>query len=462
MMLRSAGLATHIMNNHIKSVILLMGFPFLLLMMLAAFFTSLSALDQGSRGSDPGFWKTSYQSARAVHDMPGIVAGEMAAGRDPHHKAQARIDALNDARRRGDGKVDWGAALRDGGTGMLRYSPYAIGITAVWFTIAWFFHGSMISAATGAKPVTRQQMPKIYNMLENLCIARGIPMPKFEVVDSPALNAFAAGINEKTYKIVLTRGIIEALQDDELEAVIAHELSHILNRDVRLLIISVIFVGMISFFAELAFRALRYGLRPSYYRRGNSRQSGGTALVVLVAAVILAIGYMFALVIRFALSRKREFLADAGAVELTRNPEAMMRALMRISGQDKVRGMPDEVQQMCIENSARFLGVFATHPPIPARIAALSEMTQTPVPELPVSLRRPPSQPGERGTPAPAQGGNNQAATRGGNDTVLPQGGNHDAPHRPGRLFPATPATGTETAASGAASPGNPWTTGRK
>jgi heat shock protein HtpX len=435
MILRSAGLATHIMNNHIKSVILLMGFPFLLLLMTATFFMTMSALQQGSGSYHNAAGKVAKTEWRTFENKPGGYSFVGDAADNRRRTAAPPAPPYNSP-----GTVNWNLALRDGARGMMNYSPIAIGITAIWFTIAWFFHGSMISAAAGAQPVTRQQMPKIYNMLENLCISRGIPMPKFEVVDSPALNAFAAGINEKTYKIVLTRGIIEKLQDDELEAVIAHELAHILNRDVRLLIISVIFVGMISFFAEMAFRSLRYGARPAFYSRGNSRESGGAALILLVAAVILGIGYLFALVIRFALSRKREFLADAGAVELTRNPEAMMRALMRISGQDKVRGMPDEVQQMCIENSTRFLGMFSTHPPIPKRIEAIAKMTNTPVPELPVSLRRAPSQPWSGGKPPEAR-----------------------APLPPGRIFPQAPTSGFDASTPpDTTSSNNPWANGRK
>ena len=361
MILRSAGLATHIMNNQIKSVLLLAGFPLLLLLMVGTFFGAMGYMT-------------------APPDLKGA-----------------------------------NAALHAASEGILRHGYIAFIVSAVWFIIAWFFHSSMISAAAGAQPVTRQQMPKIYNMLENLCISRGIPMPKFEIIDSPALNAFASGINDKTYKIVLTRGIVESLKDDELEGVIAHELAHILNRDVRLLIISVIFVGMISFFAEMAFRMMIHGGRPVYYASGSS-SSGGSSndrsglAILLVAAIILGIGYLFAIVIRFAISRKREFLADAGAVELTRNPDAMMRALMRISGHDKVRGMPDEVQQMCIENSHQFMGMFSTHPPIASRINAISRMTNTPVPDkLPVTLRRPPSRPWGDGqppqNPPPSQGG---------------------------------------------------------
>jgi len=464
MFLRSAGLATHIMNNQIKSVILLMGFPFLLLLMLGGFFASMSALQQAS-----GVYRPVIEGANTAMNTQRIalenfiradeVISDTAADRpirpDTRQYSSSAPSSYYGYGAGGQKNINWQLALRDGAYGMLRHSPIAIGVTAIWFTIAWFFHGAMISAAAGAKPVTRAQMPKIYNMLENLCIARGIPMPRFEVVDSPALNAFAAGINDKTYKIVLTRGIIEALRDDELEAVIAHELSHILNRDVRLLIISVIFVGMISFFAEMAWRSLRYGVRPAFYTGSNNKERGGIALVLLVAAVILGIGYLFALVIRFALSRKREFLADAGAVELTRNPEAMMRALMRISGQDKVRGMPDEVQQMCIENSQRFMGMFTTHPPIAARIQAISAMTNTPVPELPVTLRRRPSRPWDGGTPREerpippgrlfADGAHTTAGLQPDGHTAPPPGGPQGAPAAP------------KTPPGGDISPGNPW-----
>lgn len=341
MALIATGLATHIYNNHLKSALLLAGFPLLLLLMLGTFTGVMS-----------------------VMLMP------------PH-----------------TGGIDAARFYEGAMSGVMRYGLWAFLGALVWFAIAYFFHGSMMRMATGSQPITRAQMPRIYNMLENLCISRGIVMPQFELIDNPALNAFATGIDDKSYKIVLTRGIIDCLDDDELEAVIAHELSHIINRDVRLLIISVIFVGMISFFAEMLFRALVHGGRPNYYRRSSNDKGGGGLAIMLVALAILAIGYLFAVVIRFALSRKREYLADAGAVDLTKKPEAMMRALLRISGHDRVPDMPDEVQQMCIENSHNFMGIFATHPPIESRVRVISEMTQTPVPELQVSLRRPPRRP---------------------------------------------------------------------
>ena len=320
------GLTTQIYNNHVKSVVLLLCFPLLLLGMIGGFFALLSLLMQ----STPG--------------MP----------------------------------IDWARVYRDTMAGVLQYGHWTVLAAGVWFVIAYFFHDSMMRAATGAVPVTRQEYPKIYNMLENLCISRGMPMPSFEIIDSPALNAFATGLDKSSFKIVLTRGLVESLPDDELEAVIGHELTHIMTRDVRLLIVYVIFVGIISFLAQIIYRMLIHGVRPSYNSRDDKRGNG--ALMMVIALVILAIGYVLAIAIRFALSRKREYLADAGSVELTKNPAAMMKALKRISGHDKMPGMPGEMQQMCIENSDNFMGVFATHPSIEDRIRTISEMTNTPPP----------------------------------------------------------------------------------
>jgi heat shock protein HtpX len=215
-------------------------------------------------------------------------------------------------------------------------------------------------------------------MLENLCISRGLPMPYFQIIENDALNAFASGINQKTYSITVTRGLLNKLEKDELEAVLAHELTHIINKDVRLLIISVVFVGMISFFAEMAFRSMIYGPR----RRSSSSDNKSVVPLMILAFAILIIGYAFAMLIRFALSRKREYLADAGAIELTKNPEAMMRALMRISGQDVIKDLPEDVELMCIENTSGFMGVFATHPPIAKRIEAISVISGAAIPEL--------------------------------------------------------------------------------
>ena len=132
--------------------------------------------------------------------------------------------------------------------------PFATIGTVIWIAIAYKFHQQMIDAVTGAQPVTRKEEPRLYNLLENLCISRGITMPTLRIADDDALNAFATGLNEKQYSITVTRGLINALNDQEIEAVLGHELTHIRNGDVRMLVIAVVIAGVISFFGELMFR----------------------------------------------------------------------------------------------------------------------------------------------------------------------------------------------------------------
>src|SRR5664279_2325229 len=143
------------------------------------------------------------------------------------------------------------AATRD----LIAAFPYATGAAALWIVIAYFFHQNMIDAVTGGEDVTRQQQPRLYNLLENLCISRGIPMPKLKVMDSPALNAFATGLNQRQYAVTVTTGLLNALNDHEIEAVLGHELTHIRNGDVQLMVIAVIIAGVVGFFAELFFRS---------------------------------------------------------------------------------------------------------------------------------------------------------------------------------------------------------------
>src|SRR5580693_3970988 len=148
--------------------------------------------------------------------------------------------------------------------------PWATIGTVLWIVIAYWFHQSMIDALTGGREVTRAEQPRLYNLLENLCISRGITMPKLKVADDPALNAFATGMNEKQYAITVTSGLLERLDDAELESVLGHELTHIRNGDVRMLVIAVIIAGAISFFAELVFRLMfQGGLRFGRGRGGD-------------------------------------------------------------------------------------------------------------------------------------------------------------------------------------------------
>src|SRR6202162_944654 len=159
----------------------------------------------------------------------------------------------------------------------LRAAPWPTVDTALWVVIAYYFHQNMIDALTGGREVTRAEEPRLYNLLENLCISRGIAMPKLKVMESDALNAFSTGMNEKQYAITVTTALLARLDDAELEAVLGHELTHIRNGDVRMLVVAVIIAGAVSFFAELFFR-LWFNWGGGFGRRrsgGGDRGDGG-------------------------------------------------------------------------------------------------------------------------------------------------------------------------------------------
>jgi len=258
----------------------------------------------------------------------------------------------------------------------LEFVPGTIIAVGIWFLIAYFAHNKMINSAARSNTLERKENMRVYNLTENLCMSVGMKMPKLRIIESPALNAFASGLNEKNYTVTLTRGIIEKLDDEELEGVIAHELMHIRNKDVRLLVVSIIFVGIFSFVVQIAFRSVLYG----GMSRRRGKDDGKGMIIVLVIALV---AYLLSILFKFALSRKREYLADSGAAQMTRRPEALASALEKISGNhhvDKVKS--EDVQQMFIENSpkdtsANFLGglggLFSTHPPIEKRIEVLRQ-----------------------------------------------------------------------------------------
>jgi heat shock protein HtpX len=261
----------------------------------------------------------------------------------------------------------------------LKYAvPFATGGTLIWLGIAYKFHQWMIDRQTGAQSVTRKEEPKLYNLLENLCISRGLPMPKLKIAEDTALNAYATGLNQKQYTIAVTRGLIDRLDDAEIEAVLAHELTHIRNGDVKLLVTAVIIAGIISFVGELTFRILfnsrsgSSGTRWSSSSSGNRKGGGGAIVAILIALAIIALAWVLSIVIRFALSRSREFLADAGAVELTKNPDAMIMALRKIENRGELRNAPSSVMEMCFDNPhSGFADLFSTHPAIDKRVEAL-------------------------------------------------------------------------------------------
>ena len=338
-MLTATGLRTHIWNNNLRSVALLVLFPVLLLLVIYA----LTLVFTGFTTDAP----LERSLATAADSLPSVA-------------------------------------------------PWGVVGSLIWFSVAWFSHNAMIDRATGAHGVTESEEPRAYRLLENLAISRGMTTPKLKVMETPALNAYASGLREGQYSVTLTRGLLQQLPDDELEAVIGHELAHIRHRDVRLLVVSIIFVGIFSFVAEMMVRNV---FRVNYGRLGNHRRSGeGNAGVLIVVAIaVVAVAYLLAVLIRFALSRKREYMADAGSVEMTKNPDAMIRALQRISGKAYLPGVPADVREMMFENPRVGLaGAFSTHPPIEKRIAALVEYGGGTVAPLPV---RPPQKPARPDNP---------------------------------------------------------------
>ncbi|MBL4852778.1 MAG: M48 family metallopeptidase [Robiginitomaculum sp.] len=339
------GLKTHIWNNNLKSIVLLILFPVLILGLVYAGLLLWAGYVEG-RSTYGGF-------AFAADAMPTAI-------------------------------------------------PMTLAGVGAWFGVAFMGHQALIDRATKAKSVSANDEPLAYKLLENLCISRGIVTPRLKIIETDVMNAYASGIRTKNYTITLTRGLMNALDDEELEAVIAHELTHIRNKDVRLLIISVIFVGIISFFGQGVVRGM---FRTNMRRTTRSRRSGegNAAVLVLIAVAIIAISYALAMLIRFALSRKREYLADAGSVELTKNPDAMIRALQKISGNAKLDA-PSDIREMAIENPR--VGIsdwFATHPPIEKRIAALVKFAggRDDSESRPKRRKRPPTKPKQTRTRRP-------------------------------------------------------------
>ena len=313
----AVGIKTFIWQNNTRSVILLAGFPVLLFVLLFA----LNVLVVGS-----GFLPTTGGTLIDDLDLAMYYS--------------------------------------------VRSIPLAIIGSVIWFVIAYFGHQAMIDAMMGARPVSRNEQPELYNLLENLCISRGITMPSLRIIETYALNAYASGLHEGQYSVTVTRGLLEQLNRDELECVLAHELTHILNRDVRTMVIASIFAGIISVVAELMFR----GILHSGGRRTSNKNAGALMIIGLVLGVV---AYGLAIVIRMTLSRTREYVADAGAVQLTKNPDAMISALRKVSGVSSISG-PDEVRGMLLDNTSEqssFTSLLATHPPIEHRIAALIEFS---------------------------------------------------------------------------------------
>jgi len=204
-------------------------------------------------------------------------------------------------------------------------APFILAGVFIWFLVAWFSHSAMINSATDSKPLARSENKRVYNLVENLCISTGMTMPKVNIIEDDSLNAFASGINSNTFSVSLSRGIIDKLNDQELEAVIAHELTHVKNLDIRLMSIVSVMVGLVALLGDWFFRI-------SF--RGNSKSSekkGELGAIIMVLGIVFAIlSPIIAKLIQLAISRRREFMADAGSVEITRQPTGLIAALEKL------------------------------------------------------------------------------------------------------------------------------------
>lgn len=240
----------------------------------------------------------------------------------------------------------------------------ALAFVGVWFFIAFAFQERLTMRMAHAHEIDRKTYPGLYNLVENLSITAGIKMPKLYMMDSDALNAFASGLSVNNAVICVTSGLVQQLDKQELEAVLAHEMSHITHRDMRLLTIATLFVGIIAVISEVALRSLRF-------RAASNDKKGNPILIIVIVASIL--GYFIAILSKFAISRKREFMADAGSVVLTKDKDAMISALEKISGNSEIADAPSDLRFMLFDNTESYLGLFDTHPSIEKRIAALKK-----------------------------------------------------------------------------------------
>lgn len=255
-------------------------------------------------------------------------------------------------------------------------------ISGVMSFSSYYFSDKIVLSMSGAKEADRSQNKNLYRCVENLSIASGLPMPRVYIVDDPAPNAFATGRDPKHAVVCATTGILEILSESELEGVIGHELSHIKNYDTRLMGVVAILAGSIAILADFFTRSLFWG---GLGGKDDNRNSNGNAIFMILAIVAAILAPIAATLIQLAVSRKREFLADASGVLLTRYPEGLIRALEKISqNPNKMKHASNATAHMYFENPFKsdagkkqksfLVNLFSTHPPVEERIKALRAM----------------------------------------------------------------------------------------
>ena len=256
---------------------------------------------------------------------------------------------------------------------------WAVGISVFMSFISYWYSDKIVLSISGAKLVDHNQAPELYNIVENLCITAGLLFPKIYIINDASPNAFATGRNQKNAVIAVTTGLLNTLNKTELEGVIAHELSHIGNRDILLQTIVVVLVGAISLISNLFIRGRMFGIGG---RRSNNDGEGGQfgAILMLVGLVFIILSPIISTLIQLAISRKREYLADASGALLTRYPEGLADALEKISKNPiPLKRANSAMAHLYIDNpfkGKKLINLFSTHPPIQERIKRLREMSE--------------------------------------------------------------------------------------
>jgi heat shock protein HtpX len=256
-------------------------------------------------------------------------------------------------------------------------APFVIGALAIYAIFSYYASSSVALAVSAAHPVTKEEEPELYRVVENLSIGSGLPMPKVYVIEDGAPNAFATGRDPQHATVTATRGLLNKLDKSELEGVIAHEMSHIGNYDIRVMTITVVLVGLIALLADLFMRWTWFGSGS----RSSNRDRGGALAILAVVAILMAIlAPIAARLIQLAISRQREYLADASGALLCRNPDALARALEKISADpDPLEEANKATAHLYFSNPLHdhnsFMNdLFDTHPPVAERIRLLRAM----------------------------------------------------------------------------------------
>ena len=267
------------------------------------------------------------------------------------------------------------AALTYFGQSTSSIIPIAVGISLISVWGSYYSSDKLVLTMTGARQIQESDNPKLFGLIQEVCIASGLPMPKVAIVEERAPNAFATGRNPEHALIAFTTGILEAMDRDELQGVIAHEMSHVANRDTLVSAVAATTAGAIAMLSDFIMRMLWWG-----GGRRDNREGGNNPLMLIASFIVLILAPVAAMLLQAAISRRREALADATAVQFTRNPAGLRSALEVLQADSTVvRHASNAVAHLYIESpldSSSVSKLFSTHPPLAERIAILRQMEQ--------------------------------------------------------------------------------------